>query len=178
MLKSKAMFFFLHKLGQPPKNVSFQFVAGRIFFSKSASWHSNNFFYLNSFTLILNMTLAPFVSVLTFFTFILIRVLDFFSSPLYKYAAPAPTFPRIYQTIYQAFRFHFYAEHVCTRQHQPSRGVLKVLKINSQLIKVGLSPSKKMCVICSIESPVKVMRNAFYFILKVLPVLKIYKYLS
>ena len=58
MLKSKAMFFFLHKLGQPPKNVSFQFVAGRIFFSKSASWHSNNFFYLNSFTLILNMTLA------------------------------------------------------------------------------------------------------------------------
>ena len=45
-------------------------------------------------------------------------------------------------------------------------------------LKVGLSPSKKMCVICLIESPLKMMKNAFYFILKVLFVLKIFKFLS
>ena len=44
--------------------------------------------------------------------------------------------------------------------------------------KVGLSPSKKICVICFIESPLKVMKNAFYFILKALFVLKIFKFLS
>ena len=36
-----------------------------------------------------------------------------------------------------------------------------------QLIKVGLSPAKKNRVICLIESPLKMMKNAFYFILKV-----------
>ena len=45
-------------------------------------------------------------------------------------------------------------------------------------IKVGLSPSKKVCVICLIESPLKMIRNAFYFILKALFVLKISKFLS
>ena len=30
--------------------------------------------------------------------------------------------------------------------------------------KVGLSRSKKFCVICLIESPLKMMKNAFYFI--------------
>ena len=44
--------------------------------------------------------------------------------------------------------------------------------------KVGLSPSKKVCVICLIESPLKLMKNAFYFILKALFVLKIFKFLS
>ena len=34
--------------------------------------------------------------------------------------------------------------------------------------KVGLSPSKKICVICLIERPLKMMRNALYFILKAL----------
>ena len=29
---------------------------------------------------------------------------------------------------------------------------------------VGLSPSKKICIICFIESPLKIMKNAFYFI--------------
>ena len=33
-------------------------------------------------------------------------------------------------------------------------------------IKVGLSPSKKNCVICMIESPLKMMQNAFLFHLK------------
>ena len=44
-------------------------------------------------------------------------------------------------------------------------------------VKVGLSPSKK-CVICFIKSYLKLMKNAFYLILKVLFVLKIFKLLS
>ena len=42
-------------------------------------------------------------------------------------------------------------------------------------IKVGLSPSKKYCFICFNDSPSKMMKNPFYFILKVLFVLKIFK---
>ena len=45
-------------------------------------------------------------------------------------------------------------------------------------VKVGLSPSKKICVICLTESPLKMMKNTFYFILKALFVLKIFKFLS
>ena len=45
-------------------------------------------------------------------------------------------------------------------------------------LKVGLSPSKKICVICLIESPLKMIKNAFYFILKALFVLKIFKLFS
>ena len=41
--------------------------------------------------------------------------------------------------------------------------------------KVGLSPSKKICVTCFIEIPLKMMKNAFYFILKALLVLKIFQ---
>ena len=37
-----------------------------------------------------------------------------------------------------------------------------------QKFKVGLSPSKKISVICFIESPSKMMKNAFYFNLKAL----------
>ena len=45
--------------------------------------------------------------------------------------------------------------------------------------KVGLSPSKKNCVICFIEiPPLKVMKYDFYFILKALFVLKIFKLMS
>ena len=44
--------------------------------------------------------------------------------------------------------------------------------------KVGLSPSKKICFICLIKSPLKMMENAFYFILKAFFVLKIFKFLS
>ena len=35
-----------------------------------------------------------------------------------------------------------------------------------KVTKVDLSPSKKNCVICFIESPLKIMKNAFDFILK------------
>ena len=46
------------------------------------------------------------------------------------------------------------------------------------LLKVGLSPSKNFFVICLTESPLKMMKNAFYFILKALFVLKIFKFFS
>ena len=43
------------------------------------------------------------------------------------------------------------------------------------VLNVGLSPSKKNCVVCLIESPLK---NTFYSISKTLFVLKIFKFLS
>ena len=59
-------------------------------------------------------------------------------------------------------------------------GLLNVIKFHcfGSLFKVGLSPSKKICVICLIESPLKMMKNAFYFILKALFVLMIFRFLS
>ena len=48
----------------------------------------------------------------------------------------------------------------------------------NKLFKVKLSPSKKFFLICLNYSPSKTMKNAFYFILKALFVLKIFKYLS
>ena len=45
------------------------------------------------------------------------------------------------------------------------------------VIKVGLSPSKKVFFICFNDSPSKMMKNAFYFILKALFLLKIFKFL-
>ena len=35
-------------------------------------------------------------------------------------------------------------------------------------LKVRLLPSDKICIICFIESPLKMVKNAFYFILKML----------
>ena len=49
---------------------------------------------------------------------------------------------------------------------------------NLHSFKVGLSPSEKICVVCLIKSPLKMMKNAFYFILKALFDLKIFKFLS
>ena len=43
-------------------------------------------------------------------------------------------------------------------------------------IKVWPSSSKKNCVICLIKSPLKMMKNTFYFLLKALFVLKIFKF--
>ena len=45
-------------------------------------------------------------------------------------------------------------------------------------IRVGLSPFKKHFFICFNDNPSKIMKNAFYFILKALFVLKIFKYMS
>ena len=44
-------------------------------------------------------------------------------------------------------------------------------------LKVGLSTFKKICIICFIESPLKMMKNAFYFFLKALFVLKMFIFL-
>ena len=45
-------------------------------------------------------------------------------------------------------------------------------------VKVGLSPSKKICVIYLIKSLLKMTKNALNFILKAPSVLKIFKFLS
>ena len=45
-------------------------------------------------------------------------------------------------------------------------------------LKVGLSSSKKVCFICSNESPFNIMKNGFYFMLKAFFFLKIIKFLS
>ena len=52
------------------------------------------------------------------------------------------------------------------------------LYLPAEIFKVGLSPSKKICVICLIESLLEMMKNAIYFIPKALFVLKIFKFLS
>ena len=46
------------------------------------------------------------------------------------------------------------------------------------IVKVGLSPSKNIIFTSFKEIPLKMMKNAFYFILKVLFVLKIFKFFS
>ena len=53
-----------------------------------------------------------------------------------------------------------------------------LLAINTCELKVGLSPSKIICVICFVESPFKMIKNVSYFNLKALFVLKIFKFLS
>ena len=45
-------------------------------------------------------------------------------------------------------------------------------------LKVGLSPSKKNCIIYFIESSLKMIKIAFYFIFKALFVLKLFRFLS
>ena len=45
------------------------------------------------------------------------------------------------------------------------------------VFKVGPSPSKENCVICLTESPLKMMKNVFYFVLKAFFILKIFKFL-
>ena len=50
--------------------------------------------------------------------------------------------------------------------------------ISASTLKVRLTPLTKICIIWLIESPLKMMKNAFYFILKALSILKIFKFLS
>ena len=51
-------------------------------------------------------------------------------------------------------------------------------KKDKTVLKVGLSPCKKSFFICFSDSSSKMMKNAFYFILKALLVLKIFRFLS
>ena len=55
---------------------------------------------------------------------------------------------------------------------------LKIFNSKFSYIKVRLSPFKTNCVNCFIETPLKMIKNAFYFILKALFGLKIFKFLS
>ena len=50
----------------------------------------------------------------------------------------------------------------------------KVTVRDAERLKVGVSTSKKIFFICFSDSPSKMMKNAFYFILKALFVLKIF----
>ena len=52
-----------------------------------------------------------------------------------------------------------------------------LVTFTEEILKVGLSPSKRIYVIYFIDSPLKLMKNTFYFILKALFVLKIFKFL-
>ena len=71
------------------------------------------------------------------------------------------------------------------------RCVRKTISVNSQrfdlreyrmiwgrILKAELSPSKKKLFICFNESPFKMMKNGFCFILRAFLVLKIFKFLS
>ena len=53
-----------------------------------------------------------------------------------------------------------------------------VLVFTHSDLKVGLSPSKKIFLVCFNESPFKMMKNFFYFILKTFFVVKIFTFLS
>ena len=55
---------------------------------------------------------------------------------------------------------------------------LTLADMNPVQLKVALSPFKKNCVIFLIESPLKMMKNAFCFILKARFLLKLFKFLS
>ena len=51
-------------------------------------------------------------------------------------------------------------------------------KNKKDCVKVRLCPSKKFFFVCFSGSPSKMMKNAFYFMLKALVILKIFKFLS
>ena len=55
--------------------------------------------------------------------------------------------------------------------HLHNENSLNFTEIN---LKVKLSPSKKICVICFSEALLKMIKNAFYFMLKALLVLNIF----
>ena len=54
---------------------------------------------------------------------------------------------------------------------------IRAFKIFQELVKSESHLTKKICFICLNEDPLKTMKNAFYFILKALFVLKIIKFL-
>ena len=53
----------------------------------------------------------------------------------------------------------------------------KYFEDHKSYVNVGLSPSKNICFVCFNESPLKMVKNGFYFILKALFVSKISKFL-
>ena len=65
----------------------------------------------------------------------------------------------------------------CTK-HQNFALKLKTITSVGGKLKLDSHLPKKVCFICYNDSPSKMMKNAFYFILKALLVLKIFKFLS
>ena len=59
----------------------------------------------------------------------------------------------------------------------PDKQIKRLKRFKQMPFKVGISPSKKSCVICFIESTFTMIKNALYFILEALFVLKIFKFL-
>ena len=47
-----------------------------------------------------------------------------------------------------------------------------------ETLKLDSHHPKKICIICLIENPLKMMKNGFYFILKALFLFKIFKFLT
>ena len=80
-------------------------------------------------------------------------------------------FPSFYQNIFIKWINNYTAKPTL-----PSMILSEFICFNSN-IKVGLSSSKKKKFICFNVSPSKMMKNAFYFILKAPFVLKIFKFL-
>ena len=60
--------------------------------------------------------------------------------------------------------------------HQSS-GVAQLLGVAIETLKLD-SHLPKICVVCFIETPLKMITNAFYFILKALLIFKKFKFLS
>ena len=61
---------------------------------------------------------------------------------------------------------------IAKRQNGNFRLIKEYIYI-ANILKVGLSPTKKICFICFSESPLKMMKNAFYSTLKALFVFKV-----
>ena len=86
-----------------------------------------------------------------------------------EFDVSVPTKPMFYKR---------YVDDTYVRSKKNIRDLLfEDLNAYHQNVKVGLEPFKKICVICFIESLSQMMKNAFYFNLKALFVLKIFKFL-
>ena len=60
-------------------------------------------------------------------------------------------------------------------QYLPVMVTNELKKLSPKMYKFGLSPPKKVVFICFNEIPLKMMTNAFYFILKAYFVLEMFK---
>ena len=69
-------------------------------------------------------------------------------------------------------------QHTVTEWINVSNNIIEMPNLSIANFKVGLSPSKNILFYFFNESSLKMMKNAFYFILKALFVLKIFKFLS
>ena len=90
--------------------------------------------------------------------------------PLFKTPRTIITNKKGMRIVFTSFLFHFL---IYTKPKERT-----LVYTTNFTIKVGLSPSKKIIFICFNYSRLKVIKNAFYFILKAFFVLKIFKLMS